>query len=262
MEKVRSLDGTDIAFERLGSGPPVVLVGGAFCEHTARAAGLPLARALASSLTVFCYDRRGRGQSSDTAPYTVLREIEDLGAVVAAAGGSAHVYGHSSGAILALEAALAGLPIPKLALYEPPIVLEGLREPMPIDMPERLVALIDAGERTQATALFLTRGIGVPAAVVEQRKQTAVWPSLEALSHTLSYDARLTRDPQSILRRAAAVRVPVALFDGAKSPPWMLAGVERLAAALPGARRLSLPNQNHDVDPLELAPQLLEFFLG
>src|SRR5690242_19700615 len=123
MEKAQSADGTWIAYEKLGNGPPVILVGGAFCDHRARAAGLPLARLLAKAMTVYCVDRRGRGESGDTPPYAVGREVEDIAALVAVAGGSAYAYGHSSGAILLIECALAGLPIPKLALYEPPLVL-------------------------------------------------------------------------------------------------------------------------------------------
>lgn len=262
MEKVKSADGTLIAFERLGSGPVLVLVGGAFCDRAARVSGLPLARQLAAHLTVFAYDRRGRGDSTDTAPYAVEREVEDLASVISASGGSAHVYGHSSGAILALEAALAGVSMQKLALYEPPLILSGSREPMPVDLAEQLVALTKRGERSAAAALFLTRGVGVPAALVEQRKQQPGWTSLEAASHTLSYDARLTADPASILARAAALRLQSAVFDGGRSQPWMRAGVEKLAQVIPGVAHVTLPDQAHDVDPRVIAPKLLEFILG
>ena len=262
MEKARSADGSSIAFEKLGSGPALVLVGGAFCDHRARVAGLPLARELSSALTVYCYDRRGRGQSGDTAPYAVAREIEDLAAVLAAAGGDAHVYGHSSGAVLALEAALAGLPIDKLALYEPPLVLAGSRELMPADLPEQLVELIEGGKRSEAAELFLTRAVGVPAAVVAQRKQGPAWAGLAAMANTLSYEAKLTADPESILARAAELGNETALFDGGKSQAWLREGVERLARVIPGVTYVSLPDQTHDVDPLQLAPHLLEFFLA
>jgi len=262
MEKVTSADGTHIAFERVGSGPALVLVGGAFCDRTARVSGLPLARELAGQLTVFAYDRRGRGDSSDTPPYSMAREIEDLASVIEAAGGEAHVYGHSSGAILALESALAGLPVRKLALYEPPLVLAGSREPMPTDLPDQLDALIAKGDRTGATALFLTRGVGLPAAVVEQRKQHAAWASLEAVSHTLSYDARLSASPESLVARSQALRPKAALFDGTKSPSWMRGGVDRLQEAVPGVARVSLADQGHDVDPRVLGPKLLDFFLA
>jgi pimeloyl-ACP methyl ester carboxylesterase len=262
MECVQSADGTRIAFEKLGNGPPLVLVAGAFCDRRAKVAGLPLARELANELTVFCYDRRGRGDSTDTAPYAVAREIEDLAALLVAAGGAANVYGHSSGAILALEAALGGLPISKLALYEPPLVLEGLRPAMPAELPQQLAALSEAGKLSEAAALFLTKGVGVPAAVVEQRKLTPAWASLEALAHTTSYEARLTADPESIVARATHLTAPTALFDGGKSQAWLRAGVEKLARALPHVTHVSLPDQSHDVDPRALAPQLLDFFRG
>jgi pimeloyl-ACP methyl ester carboxylesterase len=262
MEKVKSIDGTLIAFERLGSGPALVLVGGAFCDRSARVSGVPLARELAASFTVFAYDRRGRGDSTDTAPYAVARELEDLAAVVAATGGATHVYGHSSGAILALEAALSGIALGKLALYEPPLVLGASREPMPRELPEQLVGLTESGKRSEAVTLFLTRGVGLPAAVVEQRKLQPVWASLEALSHTMSYDARLTADPESIVARAAALETKTVLFEGGRSQPWMRTGVAKLAAAIAGATLVSLPDQAHDVDPRALAPHLLEFLLA
>ena len=262
MQKIRSQDGSEIAFERLGSGPPVIVVGGAFSDHRARAAGLPLGRELESRMTVFCYDRRGRGESTATEPYAVAREIEDLAALLAIAGGSAHVYGHSSGAILALEAALAGLALERLALYEPPLVLGDLRERMPPDLPEQLVALTLAHQPSAAAELFLTRGVGVPAPAVQQMKRGPAWPGLEAAAHSLSADARLTADPESILVRAAALRTETLLLSGGKSQPWMLSGVEKLAAAIPAVRRGALPEQAHDVEPRALAPKLLEFFLA
>lgn len=262
MKKVQSKDGSQIAFERLGSGPPVVLVGGAFSDHRVRAAGLPLARALESALTVFCYDRRGRGESTAIEPYAIAREVDDLAALLAVAGGSAHVYGHSSGAILALEATLAGLPIERLALYEPPLVLGDLRERMPPDLAAQLVDLTLANQRSAAAELFLTRGVGVPAPAVEQMKRGPAWSGFEAVAHSLSNDAQLAEDPESILARAAGLSAKTLLLNGEKSQPWMRSGVEKLAAAIPGVSRATLPGQAHDVEPQALAPQLLEFFLA
>jgi pimeloyl-ACP methyl ester carboxylesterase len=262
MEKFQSLDGTTIAYERLGSGPPVVLVGGAFCDHRARSAGLPLARLLATSMTVYCVDRRGRGESGDTPPYAVTREVEDVAALLSVAGGAAHAYGHSSGALLLVECALAGLPIRKLALYEPPLVLPTHREPVPPDLTEQLAALTAAGKRAEATELFLTRAIGLPGSYVQQMKSGAAWSGLEAISPTLSYDATITRDPLSVLSRAPGVTNPTLLLDGTKSQPWMRAAVAALSLAIPGSRYVALPDQTHDVLPAALAPHLLEFFLA
>lgn len=261
MDKVKSADGTSIAFERLGSGPTLVLVGGAFCDRTARVSGLPLARELQGKLSVVAYDRRGRGDSGATAPYAVAREVEDLAAVLAATDAKL-VYGHSSGALLALETALAGVPMQRLALYEPPLVLPGKREPMPLDLPEQLVALTERGDRTAAAELFLMRGVGLPAAAVEQIRRQPAWVGFESQADTVSHDARLTQNPESILARAAALRVPTALFDGGKSRPWMREGVAQLAAAIAGVKRVTLPEQAHDVDPRALAPKLAEFLLA
>lgn len=260
MDQVKSADGTRIAFEKLGSGPPLILLGGAFCDHRARAAGLPLARPLASAFTVFCVDRRGRNESTDTAPYAPAREVEDVAALVQAAGGTAYVYGHSSGATLALESALAGLPITRLALYEPPLVLAASRETLPADFPRQLAELANAGRRADAAELFLTRAVGVPAPYVQQMKAGPVWPALEALAHTLTYDATLTQNPESLLTRAEQLQTPCLLLDGSKSQPWMRAGVVRLAQAIKGSLYGSLPDQTHDVNPELLAAKLAEFF--
>jgi pimeloyl-ACP methyl ester carboxylesterase len=260
MEKVASADGTSIAFQRAGSGPPLILIGGAFCDHRARAAGLPLAAGLTHKFTVFCYDRRGRGQSSDKADYAPSREVEDLAALIGAAGGSAHVYGHSSGAVLALDGALAGLSIGKLALFEPPLVLGEDREPLPHDLIEQLCDFTAQGKRSEAAELFLTRAIGLPPPAVAHMKGGPVWPALEALAHTLSYDARITGDPRGLLERASATRQPALVIDGARSPLWMRAGVAKLAQAMPAARHVSMPEQTHDVDAKLLAPLLLDFF--
>lgn len=262
MEKVESADGTSIAFERLGHGPALILVGGAFCDHRARAAGLPLAAGLVDKFGVFCYDRRGRGESGDRAPYAVAREVEDLVALIAAAGGSAHVYGHSSGALLALEAAVAGLPITKLALYEPPIVTSEEREALPHDLVEQLWALTVADQRSQAVELFLTRAVAVPAPAIAHMKGGPGWPALEALAHTLSYDARLAQDPAAVLAQARLVKQPALVIDGERSPAWMRAGVAKLASAVPAARHASMAGQTHDVDAKLLAPLLLDYFAG
>ncbi|HTA18615.1 MAG TPA: alpha/beta hydrolase [Polyangia bacterium] len=260
METITSADGTRIAFETVGSGPPVVLVGGAFCDHTARVAGTPLAAELRATHTLVTFDRRGRGESTDTSPYAVAREIEDVAALVAVAGGSAFVYGHSSGAVLALEAALAGLPIRKLALYEPPLVLAEERAPMPPDLEQELARLVGAGRRGDAAALFLARAVGVPEPALAAMKSAPSWRGLEALSHTLPYEVRLTADAPGVLTRARALRTPTLLLDGDRSPPWMRAGVARLARTIPDARSKSLAGQAHAVDPAALAPSLREFF--
>jgi len=259
METTRSRDGTRIAHVVNGSGPPLILVGGAFCDHRARAAGLPLSKELEGRRTVLCFDRRGRGESTDTEPYAVAREVEDLAALVETCGGSAAVYGHSSGAVLALEAAVAGVPVTELVLYEPPLVFADTRTPMPADLVERLDELTKRDERSEAAELFLTLGVGVPAAGVARMKGSPAWPSLTALAHTVRYDATLTRDPAALLALGAKVKVPTLLVAGEKSEAWMQTGVARLAAAVPGARHETLAGQTHDVQAAPLARLMLDF---
>jgi pimeloyl-ACP methyl ester carboxylesterase len=260
IETVKSRDGTRIAFEVSGNGPPLVLVGGAFCDRHARASGTPLAALLSSRFTVFSYDRRGRGDSSDTPPWAFDREVEDLAALVERAGGSAYAYGISSGALLVVEASLAGVPITRAAVYEPPIPLDASRA----DDESKLVAELDtavaAGRRGDAAELFLTRVVQVPPEVVSQMRRAPFWAGLEALAHTLSYDVRLAGRAPSVLERARAVPAKTLALCGDGSPPWMREGVGALAKAIPGARLRVLAGQTHDVDVNVLAEALEGFF--
>lgn len=258
-ERVDSADGTPIAFETDGSGPPVILVGGAFCDRKARASGAPLA-ALLPNFRVFSYDRRGRGDSGDSPDWAIEREIEDLEALLRAAGGSAFVYGMSSGAVLALAAALHELPITKLALYEPPLVLDSQRAAQLASMTEELQQHRAAGRRSEAAELFLTEAVQVPAMVVAQMKQAPMWRGLESLAHTLSYDARITALGAALLDRAPTLRVPTLTLYGEASPAWMREAVLRLSDALPRAEPGVLAGQTHDADPRLLAQALTQFF--
>jgi pimeloyl-ACP methyl ester carboxylesterase len=258
METVRSADGTSIAFERSGEGRPLVLVGGAFNDHSS---ARPLAEVLAPSFTVFAYDRRGRGSSGDTAPYAVAREVEDLAALIAAAGGSTFVYGHSSGATLALEAAAAGIAIDKLAVYEPPYVVDDTRPPVPPDALDRLRGLIAAGRRREAAELFLIECVTAPPATVEAMQQSPMWPSLQALAHTLPYDLAIVGTGDLAAERLAAIAVPTLVMDGGASPQWARNSVAAVAAAIPRATRRTLAGETHSVDPKRLQPLLVEFFV-
>ncbi len=253
METVQSADGTSIAVEQSGDGPAVVVVLGAFCD---RSSGKSLAAALAPGFTVFEYDRRGRGDSTDTPPYAIEREVEDLDAVIKAAGGSAYVYGHSSGACLGLEAAIRGLPITKLAAYEPPYASPsgGLNA-----WAESLAALIADGERSEAATRFL-QGSGAPAEVIEQRKASPYWPRMEALAPTLPYDAWLCNDGIVPTERLASSQIPTLALAGGSSAPWALGSAEAIAAAVPGGEYLVLDGQDHNVTDAVLVPVLQEFF--
>ncbi len=258
---VRSDDGTVIAFDRLGAGPPLILVGGALSD---RQAAVPLAASLAPTFTVFAFDRRGRGDSGDTPPYAVEREIEDVAALIEEAGGSASVFGHSSGAALALKAVADGVPIPRLALYEPPFIVDDSRPPVPDDYVAHIQELVEAGRRGDAVAYFMIEGVGVPPEVVEQMRQAPMWPGLEALAHTIAYDGMIMGDrmagrplPPSW---SSARAVPTLVMDGGDSPAWARHAVEALADILPDAERRTLEGQDHGAAPEVLAPVLEAFF--
>lgn len=212
---VISKDGTAIAFDQSGQGPVVVLVGGALGD---RSASEPLAALLAPHFTVLNYDRRGRGESSDTLPYAVEREIEDLDALMKEGGGSAFVLGGSSGAVLALEAAAHGLAITKLALYEPPFIVDESRPPLPEDYVTQLNEMVASGRRGYAVAFFMTRAVGMPAEAIVPMRQTPFWPTLEAAAHTLVYDGTITGDMMSghplPKGKWDSVTVPTLVMDG------------------------------------------------
>lgn len=257
MKKVRSADGTLVAFEVEGSGPPLILIGGAFCDRHAKASGTPLASLLSSRFQVLSYDRRGRGDSGETPPYAIEREVEDLAALIEETGGKASLYGISSGGVLALEAAVRKLSIDKLALYEPPLVSEPGR--LPESVATELEALSAAGQRSEAAELFLARVVGVPQPVITGMKQAPMWRGLEALAHTLSYDVRITLRAPALVEGASSVRLPTLVMNGSSSPAWMQEGARKLAGAAPAGRHLALEGQTHDVDPTALALALREF---
>ena len=257
MDKVLSKDGTVIAFDRVGEGPPIILVVGAFND---RATGAPLAAALQDRFTVIAYDRRGRGDSGDAHPYTVEREVEDLEALVEEAGGSASVFGYSSGAVLSLIATARGLAITKLALYEPPVTADGGRGRLQEDLAARLTALVEADQRGDAVALFQTEGVGLPADVVAQLRQAPFWPALEAMAHTLVYETEILGDGALPTEVAASVAAPTLVIAGGESFPFMRETAAALAEVIPDGRAHILKGQTHDIVPEALGQVLEEFF--
>jgi len=260
MPTVASKDGTAIAFDRSGSGPPLILVAGALSDRSAGAPGLiPL---LQPKFTVFTYDRRGRGASGDTAPYAVAREVEDLDAIVTAAGGSACVYGVSSGAALALEAAASGVSIAKLALFEPPYRVDDSVPRPPADLSQKVGELVSAGRRGDAVEYFLTKAVGLPSEAVAQMRTAPMWPGLEAFAPTLVYDFAVMGDGSIPIRRVASVTTPTLMIASETSPSWLQTAVRVVAESLPKARVRFLPGQFHNVPPQTLAPVLQEFFTG
>ena len=259
MKTVISADGTKIAFDQTGEGPPVILVVGAFND---RATGAPLAKALESRFTVLNYDRRGRGASGDTQPYAIEREVEDLDALIREVGGAARVFGYSSGGNLALEAAARGLNITKLALYEAPFMVgdDDSRPRPPKDMARQLAKLVASGRRGDAVELFQTEMVGIPEQVVVQMRNAPFRPGLEATAHTLVYEATIVGDLTLPTAQLKSIKAPTLVIYGGASPAFMGTGAKALAKALPEAHVRSLEGQSHDMAPAALAPVLLEFF--
>ena len=251
---VRSADGTEIAYTRAGAGPAVVVVDPAGGYSGFDNLG-GLAALLAADFTVWRFDRRGRGRSGDTPPYAVAREVEDLAAVIGAAGGSAGLFGFSSGGLLALHAAAAGAAIERLALMEPPVRPEG--EPPETAFTAELAALVGAGRRAEAAERFLA-GIGVPPDVIEQ--MAPVRPAFDAVAHTLVYDCELSDATTFDLLRS--VPTPALVLDSEGSSDDLTGGTAAIAAALPDGTRRSLPGGWHGVADADLAPVVAAFLHG
>src|ERR1700719_3754203 len=262
--KVFSKDGTAIAFDRIGYGPPVILIDGALCYRGMGQSG-QLAELLAPHFTVFTYDRRGRGASGDTAPYAVEREVEDIAALLSEAGASAFVWGTSSGAGLALEAANCLSGIKKLAVYEVPFIVDDTR-PTTEDGWDRISEAVAADRRSDAVKLFL-KLVGVPSFVrALMPLMIPMWLKLKAVAHTLPYDGAVVRDNQRgkplPADRWASVTMPALVMDGGNSPAWMRHANRSLASALPNARYQTLQGQTHMLRPKAHAPKLVLQRLG
>jgi len=258
-----SADGTRIAYETIGSGTPMVIVSGAFGTRTdAR----ELAEALSGRFTVAGYDRRGRGDSGDTQPYSPARELDDLRAVIDALGGSAFVYGHSSRGAHSLDAVAVGLPITKLAVYEPPFTVDDSRPPYPDGFVETLRGMVRAGRRGDAVAEFWRTGLLMPESEIEKARQAPFWPKLESLAHTLIYDFEVLGDRISGRPLppdwADSIAIPVLIFEGGDSPATLRNVVTSLEAILPHATKRTLSGQGHGAPAGVLAPILESFYDG
>ncbi len=263
MGYVTSKDGTSIAYDRQGSGAAVILVGGALVDpatgRAGRAENQPLAAELADRFTVYNYDRRGRADSGDTPPYALEREVEDLQALIAQAGGRAHLYGVSSGGALALEAAAAGLAVDRLGVYEVPYMLGGMSRPWRTYV-EQLQTLLAEGRRGDAVELFM-RLAGASDQDVVGARSSPVWPGLEAVAPTLAYDAACVGDGQPPTGRLAKITQPVLVLTGG-GQDFFEQAADAVAASLPRAERLTLQGQSHVADPKVVAQVLGRFFGG
>ena len=259
-QTVTSRDGTKIAFEKRGEGPPLILINGALAD---RAAGSDLAAILSKHFTVYIFDRRGRGSSGDTQPYAVQREVEDIAALVDHAGGTARLVGFSSGAALALEAASAlGAKITSLALYEAPYDdAAGVADKWKSYRAEQ-AELLAEGRRADAVLHHL-KYVGVPDAMIAQMQASPAWAQMESMAHTLPYDATVVGADRSVpVERAASINSKVLVMDGGASRkvmPFMQATADTIARAIPGAQRHTVEGQGHNVSADAIAPILIEF---
>ncbi|MFI6600301.1 alpha/beta fold hydrolase [Nonomuraea sp. NPDC050536] len=258
---VRSKDGTTIAFDVRGDGQPLILVDGATSHRAVNQTFQEVGWLLSEEFRIYAYDRRGRGDSTDTPPYAVEREIEDLAALIDDAGRPAVVCGFSSGAVLALDAAAAGLPISKLALFEPPFVVDGSRPPLPSDYVERLERNVAEGRPGDAAELFLTASAAVPAEAVAGIRQSPFWPALEAIAPTIAYDGRIMGTTMSgrplPSDRWTGIKVPILVMYGNATEPWLVTGARAIADLLPTASLQAVEGAQHNVASGEVLARAL-----
>ncbi len=263
MSSTISRDGTRIAFDRFGNGPPVILIHPAYGYRAFDPAMAELAKQLSHHYTVFTYDRRGRGESGDTQPYAIEREIEDIASLISEAGGSPFVYGMSSGAALALEAADRGLPISKLVLYEPPYIIDESRPAYPADYVQHLKRLVSSGRSSDAV-LYAMSNAGIPEFVIRQMMIQPIWESFESVAHTLVYDGEIMGETQRgrplPVRFTNSVQVPTMVIVAAKAPVWARNSAEALVKVLPKGRLQTVEAEFHSVVPQMIAPILDLFF--
>lgn len=261
IETVASADGTPIAFERTGSGPAVVLVGGAFNDRSTVGG---LAAVLAPHATAVCYDRRGRGASGASTDYDPKRETEDLAAVAAAVGGPVAVFGHSSGAVIAARAAAGGVPVRKLAMYEPTYVVDDSRPRPGSDLSGRVQALLADGNAGDAAALFLTEAVALPPEMVQGMRASGAWAFFTALASSLPFDLAVCGPGMEFPgRQLASITVPALVLNGSNTAPWLAAASRAVAGAIPGAMHRVIEGQDHGIlQQPDALREVLTGFLG
>lgn len=266
MSTVTSKDGTLIAYDKVGSGLALIMVNGAIAYRAFDDGTLAqVAELLGKHFTVYSYDRRGRGESGDTLPFTKEREIEDVQALVEDAGGEAMVLGFSSGSAVTLDATAVTLGIIKAAVYEPPFIVDDSRQPVPPNYAEHLMKLGTEGKREEAVEYFMKHAVGIPDEYIDGMKQDqASWAGMTSVAHTIAYDAAFVG---SVMQgkplptdRWDKVTVPVLVADGGDSDSWFHTGADALAKVLPNASRQTLEGQTHSFEPNVLAPMIIEFF--
>ncbi|GAB2607651.1 alpha/beta hydrolase [Paractinoplanes abujensis] len=264
MPTVTSADGTTIAYETTGRGPALVLVDGSLC-HRGFGPARDLAGHLSDTFTVHLYDRRHRGESGNTPPWSADREIDDLAALLEAAGGEALLFGASSGAVLAADAANRLPGFTRLALYEPPFIVDHTRDPRPATFTSDIEAMLARGDESAALKTFF-RDVGVPAPVVAIMKLTPHWGKLKGLTHTLPYDLHIlgntSRGVPLDATRWSSVTAPALVMDGGKSPQYMRNAARALSEALPKGEYRTIPGQTHIIKAAALAPAIKSYLAG
>ena len=269
MPTVTSKDGTKIAYDKAGTGPALIVVTGATAFRAFDPNLAVLADLLKEQFTVINYDRRGRGESGDAGPYdpanAPAREIEDIAALIDAAGGHASLLGFSSGSVLALEAAASGLPVDKLVMYEPPFILPGTDFPPPArDYVETLTRFGGSDDKDAAPAYFM-QSLGMPPEAIEGSKQSPIWPLMQSIGPTIAYDGQIMFNAYYTAGKFPArwknATMPVLVLNGDSSFPFMPAAADAVAAELPNASRRTLAGQDHGPKPDVMAP-VLRAFLG
>jgi len=259
---VTSPDGTQIAYTKKGVGSPLILIDGAFCHRTF-GANVKLPQYLTDLFEVFTYDRRGRGESGNTKPFKVEREFEDLQAIINRIGEPPFVYGISSGAALALEAAKHGMKFKKLVVFEAPYITDNSRSPFPENYLTNIQNLIEEKRYAETVKYFMKTGIGLPSFVVWLMQMMPAWRKMKQIAPTLEYDTLMLRDygsGKSLNKNDwEAIQIPVLVISGTKSEQWSKNAMKQLAEVLPNGKHLDLVGQNHLVNPKVLAPHLIKF---
>ena len=264
MPTVTSKDGTKIAFDKVGSGPAVILTNGAMSYRAFDSTLAQLAELLGKHFTVYNYDRRGRGESGDTKPFSKVREIEDVQALIKDAGGEAMLFGISSGGAVVLETTAVTSGVTRVVVYEVPFIVDDSRQPLP-DYAEHTAKLAAEGKHDELVEYFMTQVVGMPAEFAAGMKQDQnMWGGMLAIAPTISYDAsfmgEFMRGKPLPADHWANVTVPVLVADGGASDAWMGHAADALAKVLPHASRQTLEGQTHMVDPNVLAPVMIDFF--
>lgn len=262
---VASKDGTAIAYETRGNGPLLIMIGGANNTRMAPPiCAVAMAELLAPKFTAVAFDRRGRGDSGNTLPYAIEREIEDVAALIEAVGGPVRMFGHSSGGALILECARAGLPVAKIAIYEPPYSMDAAAVAESDRWIETLKRLNGADKQSEAAEFFMS-GTGMPKEMIDGMKHSPMWPAIEKLAPTLVYDSLIAAAgglPEDRKQRFAGVGAPVLAMAGGTSPDWMKGAAKSVADAVLNGKYREVPGVDHMVDEGVIAPILIEFLGG